>query len=61
LQIEIREAQGIEPILVAMTTHAGHAGVQEQACRALAEMAKCNSVADEKTNQVPTCLFSVMW
>ena len=56
LQVEIREAQGIQPILVAMTTHSGHAGVQEQACRALAAMTKCNA-----DNQVPTCLFSVMW
>jgi hypothetical protein len=43
LQDAIREAQGIQPILVAMATHAGHAGVQEQACLALAEMTKCNT------------------
>ena len=43
LQFEICEAQGIEPILFAMTTHSGHAGVQEQACRALGWLALDNT------------------
>jgi hypothetical protein len=47
LQDAIREAQGIPLILVAMTTHAGHDGVQEQACRALGCLA-----LDQSANQV---------
>jgi hypothetical protein len=51
-QDAIREAQGVQQIVKAMTTHAGHVDVQENACKILATISD-----DNYDNQVPPIIL----